>query len=297
VVAPQAAQQGLTLSTSIAAGTPEALVGDRARTRQVLLNLLANAVKFTPRGEVRIAVSARPRGDGRVEARFAVGDTGIGIAKADLDRLFIPFQQVDGSASRRYGGAGLGLVISKRLTELMGGSIWVESTVGKGSTFHFTVVGEAAASPPPPLPVAPRPAAASPKAFAPLRLLLAEDDRINQLVMLALLEHLGFRADLANNGLEVLAALDQRTYDVILMDVQMPELDGLEATRRIRLQPSPQPYVIALTAHALAGDRERCLAAGMDAYIAKPVLFEDLRAALAAVAPRTARALRAEAVR
>jgi signal transduction histidine kinase len=144
IIGPLAARQGLALRSSIAEGTPEVLVGDRGRTRQVLLNLLSNAVKFTPRGEVSVALSACRLIDGRFEVHFAVKDTGIGIARQDLERLFIPFQQLDGSPSRRYGGAGLGLAISKRLTELMGGEMRVESTPGQGSTFHFTLVGEAA---------------------------------------------------------------------------------------------------------------------------------------------------------
>jgi signal transduction histidine kinase len=142
IVAPLAARQGLALRVAIAEGTPEALVGDPARTRQVLLNLLGNAVKFTPRGEIRVALSARPLADGRVEARFAVADTGVGIPREELGRLFVAFQQLDGSLTRKHGGTGLGLAISKRLTELMGGEIWAESTAGQGSTFHFTLVGD-----------------------------------------------------------------------------------------------------------------------------------------------------------
>lgn len=143
IIAPLVARQGLAVRASMAEGTPEALIGDRGRTRQILLNLLTNAVKFTPAGEVRVEVSARPCRDGLVEAHFAVTDTGIGISSRDLERLFTPFLQLDGSPSRRYGGAGLGLAISKRLAELLGGRIWVESTLGKGSTFHFTIVGGA----------------------------------------------------------------------------------------------------------------------------------------------------------
>ncbi|HSF40157.1 MAG TPA: ATP-binding protein, partial [Thermoanaerobaculia bacterium] len=230
MIAPLAAERGLALCSSIAPGTPEALVGDRHRTRQILLNLLSNAVKFTPAGEVRVELSARPLEDGLVEAHFAVTDTGIGIAGQDLDRLFTPFLQLDGSASRQYGGAGLGLAISQRLTGLLGGRIWVESTLGRGSTFHFTIVGEAAPASSPRA-AERQPAEAGP-ASRPLRILLAEDQPVNQLVLLAMLESLGHRTGLANNGLEVLRALENETYDVILMDVQMPELDGLETTRR-----------------------------------------------------------------
>jgi signal transduction histidine kinase/DNA-binding response OmpR family regulator len=293
IVAPLAAIQGLALRHAIAEETPEALVGDVARTRQILVNLLGNAVKFTPRGEVRVELSAQPLDGGRYEAHFAVVDTGIGIPGEELDRLFVAFDQLDGSLARQQGGTGLGLAISRRLTELMGGRIWVESTVGQGSTFHFTLPGEAAPAPPR------RPAdpVGMDRGLArrhPLSILLAEDHPVNRRVMVGLLEHLGYEADLASNGLEVLAALECRSYDVVLMDIQMPEMDGLEVTRRIRLhtgQPRAgrhQPRIVALTAHAMSGDRERCLAAGMDGYLSKPVQIAELEAALAAASPREA---------
>jgi signal transduction histidine kinase/ActR/RegA family two-component response regulator len=286
IVAPLAARQGLALHHHIAEGTPEALVGDFARTRQVLVNLLGNAVKFTPQGEVRVALSARTLADGRIEAHFAVTDTGIGIPQDELGRLFIAFQQLDGSLARKHGGTGLGLAISKRLTELMGGTIWAESTPGQGSTFHFTLLGESA----PDLlgqPAIPEPTGAAGRSLArshPLRILLAEDHPVNQHVMLGLLEHLGYRADLARNGREVLETVARQPYDLILMDVQMPEMDGLETTRHLRRQlpAGRQPRILAMTAHAMSGDRERCLAAGMDGYLSKPVQIADLAAALAA---------------
>ncbi|MEA2604027.1 MAG: hypothetical protein QOF89_5019 [Acidobacteriota bacterium] len=290
MVAPLAARQGLALHPTIAPGTPEGLVGDLARTRQILVNLLGNAVKFTPQGEVRVALSSRPLDDGlnngRCEVLFAVTDTGIGIPHQELDRLFVDFHQLDGSLTRKHGGTGLGLAISKRLTELMGGRIWAESTVGQGSTFCFTLVGETAARPPRPSP-APLRADRGLAIHHPLRILLAEDHPVNRQVMLGLLGHLGYRADLAANGLEVLEALARQPYDVILMDVQMPEMDGLEATRRIRLQTpgGRRPRIIAMTAHAMSGDRERCLEAGMDGYVSKPVQIADLAAALGAADP------------
>ncbi|HSS77967.1 MAG TPA: ATP-binding protein [Thermoanaerobaculia bacterium] len=287
MVAPLAAKQGLTLHRTLAPETPEALVGDLARTRQILVNLLGNAVKFTLQGEVRIAVSARPLQDGRCEVLFAVSDTGIGIPSQELDRLFVDFHQLDGSLTRKHGGTGLGLAISRRLTELMGGRIWAESVLGQGSTFYFTLVGEAAAgilrqpgTPEPSRELARHPA-------RPLRILVAEDHRVNQQVMLGLLGHLGYGADVAANGLEVLAALQRQAYDLVLMDIQMPEMDGLEATRRIRQLSlgGGQPRIVAMTAHAMAGDRERCLAGGMDDYLSKPVQISDLAAALAAAVP------------
>ncbi|HEX6901882.1 MAG TPA: response regulator [Thermoanaerobaculia bacterium] len=287
IVAPLAGRQGLALRHAIAEGTPEALVGDHARTRQILVNLLGNAVKFTPWGEVTVSLSARRLNGAIWEAHFAVADTGVGIAAEDLDRLFIAFQQLDGSLARQHGGTGLGLAISKRLTELMGGRIWAESAVGQGSTFHFTITGVAAAAAPP----RPRTLAGGvDRGLArrhPLRILLAEDHAVNRKVMIGLLGHLGYEADLAGNGLEVLEALERRPYDVILMDIQMPDMDGLEVTRRIRqLAAERQPRIIALTAHAMAGDRERCLEAGMDAYLTKPVRIVELQAALAEASPR-----------
>ncbi len=284
IVAPIAARQGIALRHTIADWTPEAMVGDHPRTRQVLVNLLGNAVKFTLQGEVHVTLSVRTLADGRLEAHFAVTDTGIGISEKDLGRLFTPFQQLDASMTRAFSGAGLGLSISKQLTELMGGTIWAESTAGKGSTFHFTIVGEAA--PPSRRPAA---AAAADRNLArrrPLRILLAEDDLVSQHVTLALLAHLGYRADVALDGEEVLDALASQPYDVVLMDIQMPRIDGLETARRIRQLPIPrQPRILAVTAHALPGDRERCLAAGMDGFISKPVRLAQLEEALEATAP------------
>jgi signal transduction histidine kinase/ActR/RegA family two-component response regulator len=285
IIAPLAARQGLALHWTAAAGMPEALTGDRARTRQVLVNLLGNAVKFTPRGEVRVALTTRPLPDGRIEAHFAVTDTGIGIPRQELDRLFIAFQQLDGSLARKHGGTGLGLAISRSLTQLMGGEIWAESTAGEGSTFHFTIVGEAAPAPPRRTAVPERTDHVDHNLARghPLRILVAEDHPMNRHVMLGLLEYLGYGAEVAGNGREALEALAGRCYDVVLMDVQMPEMDGLEATRRIRreLPADRQPRILAMTAHAMTGDRERCLEAGMDGYLSKPVQIADLEAALA----------------
>jgi signal transduction histidine kinase/HPt (histidine-containing phosphotransfer) domain-containing protein/ActR/RegA family two-component response regulator len=281
MIASLASRQGLTLHHTIEPGVPEALVGDGARTRQVLVNLLGNAVKFTPWGEVRLTVSAHRLEDGRWEICFAVADTGIGIATPDLDRLFVAFQQLEGSLSRRRGGTGLGLAISKRLVGMMGGRIWAESTLGKGSTFRFTIVGEAAAVPRH-RPAAPPGSGRDLARLHPLRILLAEDHPVNQQVILGLLGLLGYQADLARDGREALNAFAREHYDVVLMDIQMPEIDGLEVTRRLRrdLPAECQPRVIAMTAHAMSEDRERCLEAGMDGYLSKPVQIADLEAAL-----------------
>jgi CheY-like chemotaxis protein/HPt (histidine-containing phosphotransfer) domain-containing protein/anti-sigma regulatory factor (Ser/Thr protein kinase) len=396
---------------------PRLVVGDAARLRQVLINLLANAIKFTPAGEVGVTVSARPLEGSHREIHFAVRDTGIGIPKDRFDRLFKVFSQVDVSTTRRYGGTGLGLAISKRLTELMGGRIWAESEPGKGSTFHFTILADEveaaqraadgeqrelggkrvlivddnasnrlllklqterwgmrardtsspavalkwiaqgdpfdvalldyqmpemdgvalareiratrgvhapvlillsssgqslasahadagfAAGLSKPLRLshlrdrllemigdkrdtsasAVPPVVRDVGAPVPLRILLAEDNAINQKVALGLLERLGYGADVVGDGRQVLTRLDHTRYDVVLMDVQMPEMDGLEASRAIcaRWAASERPRIIAMTAEAMEGDRDKCLAAGMDDYIAKPVTLERLAAALA----------------
>ncbi len=424
LVAARAADQGIELAYLIEDGVPRTIVGDITRVRQVLVNLVGNAVKFTAEGSVCVRVAVEPgeaAAGSRCQVRFEVADTGIGIAAAKLDLIFQSFAQADASTTRQHGGTGLGLAISKRLAELMGGAVGAESEVGVGSTFHFSLEAEVAASPrrvflrpsPPALagrrvlvvddnsvnrkilrrfaerwgmsttvtasgaealaaaaaaeagghpfdlvlldmqmpemdgaavaavlaeserppvvvlltsihrdssrtdapgidatlykpikparlydtlldafgaigdarastPAGSRPAAApAPDA---LRLLLAEDNVVNQKVALRMLERLGHRADVAANGLEALDALRRQPYDVVLMDVQMPEMDGLEATRRIRAELDAQPYILALTANAMQGDRERCLEAGADAYLSKPVDVARLDEALTAYA-------------
>jgi PAS domain S-box-containing protein len=437
LVALKAAEKKLELAYLIDDSTPNALVGDVTRLRQILANLLSNAVKFTERGEVVLSViGRRPAKSGVAETsplpcepstcyelHFTVRDTGIGIPPDRADRLFRSFSQVDASTTRKYGGTGLGLTISKRLSEIMGGRMWVESAgiPGQGSTFHFTLLAEGALSQPriylrgkqPELTgkhllivddnatnrlilarqaqiwgMRPRAASSSAEALAwisrgdffdlaildmqlpdmdgltlateirkyrtpqalplvmltsmgrrefndqtaqpefaafltkpikpshlyhilqdivagqpvkikpdstpaspldsglgqdhPLRILLAEDNLVNQKVALLLLERMGYMADIAANGLEVLQALERQPYDVVLMDMHMPEMDGLDATRYIQEQwPVEQrPWIIAMTANALQGDRERCLAAGMDDYVSKPVHPEELARAL-----------------
>ena len=434
LVAPSAAAKELDLAYDLAAGTPEALIGDATRLRQILLNLLNNAVKFTERGEVVVTVGAEPipprpardgrEPEGRYRVDFAVRDTGIGIPGDRIGALFQSFSQVDASTTRRFGGTGLGLAISKRLSEQMGGTMWVESSPGNGSTFHFTI--EAEAGPPPariydqdgeqPLagrrvlilddnatnrhiarayvegwnmvardtespaealawvhngdpfdvaildmqmpemdgvtvarqiresvpperlpfillsslgrretqeeslfaarlskPIRPsqlydtlltvlvgdrlpeprheRPAAVSRSEIPELRILVVEDNALNRQLALLLLDELGYRADTATNGIEALQALEDKTFDVVLMDVQMPEMDGLEATRRIHERMGPRrPRIIAATANATQDERERSLAAGMDGYLSKPIRLEELAAVLGVeVMPREAR--------
>ena len=425
LVAPKVAGTDIELTYALDDAMPRLVVGDAARLRQVLVNLLANAIKFTPAGEVGVTVSARRLEGSRREVHFAVRDTGIGIPKDRFDRLFKVFSQVDVSTTRRYGGTGLGLAISKRLSELMGGRIWAESEPGKGSTFHFTIVADevealerAAADREQPelagkrvlivddnasnrlllklqterwgmrardtnspavalewivqgdpfdvalldyqmpemdgialareiraargahAPVlillsstgqslasahanagfaaglskplrlshlrdrlletigdqrdtsagAVPPVARDVGSPVPLRILLAEDNAINQKVALRLLERLGYGADVVGDGRQALARLDHAVYDVILMDVQMPEMDGLEASRAIcaRWAASERPRIIAMTAEAMQGDRDKCLAAGMDDYIVKPVTLDRLAAALAKCPPLAA---------
>ena len=416
LVAGRAAEKEVNLAYLVEDSVPQALVGDVTRVRQVLVNFLANAVKFTERGDVYVHVTSRPLADGRVEAAISVRDTGIGIPADRLDRLFRSFSQVDASTTRQFGGTGLGLAISKRLVELMGGEVGVESTLGEGSTFRFTIhvaAGEAtrrtflsgvapelsdrrvllvddnatnrrileqhlrgwgmhacvatsgaealeliAREPAfdcaifdmqmpgmdgealalawrarpgaviPPLilvtsmghrgsagerqfaavlskPVKPsllydtllstftgsshRRSRAVARAIdhatavrQPLRVLLVEDNPVNQLVATRMCAKLGYRIDVVGNGLEALAAVDQIPYDTILMDVHMPEMDGLEATRRIRdfVPAERRPYIIAMTASAMESDRQACVAAGMDDYTPKPVTMESLEGAL-----------------
>jgi PAS domain S-box-containing protein len=423
LLAPRAAEKGLDLAYLIADTVPATLCGDVTRLRQILVNILSNAVKFTSAGEVVVTVAAQPGPSQDHTLHIAVRDTGIGIPADRLDRLFQAFSQADSSTTRHYGGTGLGLAISKRLSELMGGTIWVESVAGQGSTFHITFTAGSAPSQPriylrgavpqlsgkrllvvddnatnrrimtlqaeswgmsvsaassgaealdwlgrgtscdlavlvmqmpgmdgvqlaeairarrlaKPLPLilltslgrrledlesgafaaclskpikasqlydcllAAIDALAKPRTTAaprvslddqmaarlPLRLLLAEDNPVNQKVALLTLGRLGYRADVAGNGLEVLDALRRQSYDVVLMDVQMPELDGLETTRRIvhDLPPGQRPWIVAMTANAMEGDRDACIAAGMDDYLSKPVRAADLISALERAVP------------
>ncbi|UCC52499.1 MAG: response regulator, partial [Anaerolineaceae bacterium] len=272
------------LQLSVSDSVPPALIGDVTRLRQVLINLLSNAVKFTRRGSVRLSVEARAAqgSDEYSRLNIQVADTGIGIPSERIDGLFEPFEQADDEVSRQFGGTGLGLAICRQLVEMMGGQIWAESALGEGTIFYVSLE----------LPVAALAQIKARKQLSdtpsdlgrerPLHILLAEDDSVNQMVALHMLQKLGYRADVAANGYEVLDALERQDYDVILMDNRMPEMDGVEATRRIRSeQPlEKQPYIVAMTASALEGDRERLLEAGMDDYVAKPVMIDKLVEAL-----------------
>ena len=285
----QARAKGLEFVSALAPGLPENALGDAGRLRQVLTNLLGNAIKFTERGQVGLKAEIAGQTREEIQLKFTVHDSGIGIPSDEQGRLFDAFTQVDESNTRKYGGTGLGLAISKQLVELLGGEIGLESAPGKGSRFWFTAsFGKSTRPTATPRVLAAKSqtgtaqrAAASP-IDASMRILLAEDNEINQRITLRLLQKLGLSADAVVNGREAVEALEKRKYDLVLMDCQMPDMDGFEATAVIRRREAGSGHqtICALTANAMDGDRERCLAAGMDDYISKPVGLEKLREAL-----------------
>jgi CheY-like chemotaxis protein len=254
---------------------PRHLRGDPLRIRQVIANLLNNAVKFTPSGEVRLAIEVPRPG----WIRFAVADTGIGLSAEQIESLFQEFHQVDSSPTRKFGGSGLGLAISCRLAELMGGHLWVDSRLNQGSTFFFDVPLTAIEDPAPGAPADAPPVLVLPPE---LRVLVAEDNPTNQKVVAMMLSQAQFRVDVAENGVVAVERHQAFPYDVILMDCQMPELDGYEATARIRALPgnASQVPIIGVTANAFAEDRARCIRIGMNGYVAKPLSRATLMAAI-----------------
>jgi signal transduction histidine kinase/CheY-like chemotaxis protein len=280
---PEARDKNLTLHVLVAPGENAPLVmGDSSRLRQVLVNLVANACKFTPDGSVWLGARWEVEG-GKARWTFEVVDTGIGIPADRVGRIFAPFTQVDASYTRRFGGTGLGLPISQRICERMGSKLEVRSSQGAGSTFSFDAT----------FPLAPVTQAAPAMdvqvrtSEVRLKVLLVEDNPVNQVVALRMLERrLGHEGHIASNGYEALEAVEFDTYDVILMDLQMPEMDGLEATRRIQqaVVPGPCPTIVAMTAMAFERDRRRCREAGMDGYLTKPVRLEELQRVLDQVA-------------
>ncbi len=278
---PLVEKKGLRLESHFPDTLPDTVNGDSTRLRQILSNLLSNAIKFTHAGRVAVNVAnAGLRDDGRQGFEFAVRDSGIGIPEARIGRLFKSFSQADSSTTRQYGGTGLGLVICARLCEAMGGSIRVESQAGSGSTFRFTVYLKLATGE---LELAPLAEEVAVDPQIQPKILVVDDNPVNRVLAKGLLGKLGITPDLAENGREALARVQSETYDIIFMDVQMPEMDGIEATMAIRAQPLDiQPYIIALTANAFVSDRERCLQAGMDDFLSKPFRLDDLRAKLAA---------------
>ncbi|WP_271251715.1 ATP-binding protein [Pseudanabaena sp. Chao 1811] len=311
---PKSNEKGLKLYYLIDANVSQFIEGDINRLQQILINLVGNSIKFTSVGEVVVSVTKYNED----QLLFTIKDTGIGIPSNKLDKLFKPFSQVDSSTTRKFGGTGLGLAISQNLTRLMGGDIWIESTLGKGTTFLFTIAYQPADQKLLPtdshipvieklhlleLGVKPSHDDHSSKTIAsnvpkladslPFKILLAEDNPVNQKLANRLFEKMGYDIDVATNGIEVLEALNKKTYDLIFMDVQMPEMDGLEATRQIRakekfaqtdlanLDVVPKSIqIIAMTANAMQGDREKCLEAGMNDYVTKPFKIEQIQTAI-----------------
>jgi signal transduction histidine kinase/DNA-binding response OmpR family regulator len=278
---PKADEKGLALTWQVPDATPDVYAGDPHRVRQIVMNLLGNALKFTAQGEISLSANLEELDGDVAMLHFAVGDTGIGIPQDKQALIFDAFAQVDSSTTRRFGGTGLGLAICKRLAEGMGGRIWVESAPVQGSVFHFTILARRIDALLPaslPLPE---------KAPAPLQqrlsILLAEDNPINQTLALRILEKLGHIVKIVGNGADAVAAVREQKFDAVLMDIQMPVLGGFEATARIReaeAMGAPRSVIIAMTAHAMEGDREKCLAAGMDGYVSKPIQTPLLVAAL-----------------
>lgn len=274
----QIRQRGLDISVDIANDIPNLLLGDQLRTRQILLNLLGNAIKFTEQGRITVSACLVKRGSDTLTILFTVADTGIGMTPEQLERIFAPFEQADNSTTRKYGGSGLGLAICRRLAALLDGEIWAESTVGEGSAFYlalpFSLVDVEAASPAEQID---RPV--QPVASGPLRLLLAEDNKISAEFMQKVLQRMGHQVELAQDGRHVLELLDAGEFDVILMDIQMPLMGGDEATRIIRnreLEQGGHLPIIALTAHAMDDERKRLLGEGFDAHVSKPVDINNL---------------------
>jgi PAS domain S-box-containing protein len=303
----RAEEKGLRLACGVGPDVPDAVVGDPGRLRQILVNLVGNAIKFTERGEVAVQVESRrltvespqPTAAGLhspFELHFSVRDTGIGVGPGKQALIFDAFQQGDTSTARNYGGTGLGLAICSKLVRMMGGRLWLESELGRGSTFHFTARFDV------------QPHAADPKRAAhpmlvrltqsepsapsrPLHILVAEDNIVNQKLAVRLLEKAGHTVAVAATGREALALVERDVFDAVLMDVQMPEMDGIEAVAAIRARERRNGAhlpIIAMTAHAMKGDRERCLAAGMDDYVCKPIQRQALTEALERVVPHAA---------
>lgn len=270
----KANQKRLELSYSFSSNVPIYINGDPNRLQQVLDNLINNALKFTQKGEVNISVKKSEYKGDLTKLKFAVSDTGIGISQEGLSKLFKSFSQVDGSYTRKFGGTGLGLVISKQLVEMMGGEMWVESEVSKGTTFYFEILFKTGSSPE----IKPVMEKSIPVPQKKSSILLAEDDKVNQTVIYRMLKEDGYTVDIVENGKAAVEAFKNKNYDLILMDIQMPLMDGVEATRIIRNMEGDNKHtpVIAITAFALNGDREKFLSLGMDAYVSKPVSMKEL---------------------
>lgn len=291
--------KGLVFEAQLDPALPRTVRLDWPHLQQIIDNLLSNAIKFTSRGTVKIEVAPDPSvtpGAGLQGVAFTVSDTGVGIPAEGLERLFKPFSQVDSSATRQYGGTGLGLAVSSRLLAAMGGALEVDSVEGQGTRFHFSLVVELMTDAEAPAPVVetspaladPRPQTTPPAGELQPRLLLVEDNVSNQFLATKVLNRLGFAADIANNGAEAVEMVKQGNYRIVLMDIQMPVMDGIEATRIIRgLTKVRQPYIIAFSANAFASDRQRCFEAGMNSFLPKPLRIDALRSELASALGRT----------
>ncbi len=269
--------KGLKLNLNVDENVPDIIYSDPLRFSQICINLCSNAIKFTASGEVDLNIHLLEKQDNILTFRVDVKDTGIGIAQKDQDKIFDSFAQADGNTTRTYGGTGLGLSISKSLVLLLGGKIWLKSVPQEGSTFSFTFKAkeglvdnlEEDKSSPDTMQKLPK-----------LRILLVEDNEINQEIALEMLKHMGVQVTVANNGAEGLKMFEKETFDLILMDIQMPVMDGLTATRKIRQSSSPLAQsipIIAMTAHAMSGDKEKSLGAGMNDHITKPINFNELQ--------------------
>jgi CheY-like chemotaxis protein len=267
--------KGLSLRVELS-DVPHWLYGDVTRLRQALLNFASNAVKFTDQGGIVLSVCVLERQEETLLVRFEVRDSGIGLLPEQRDRLFRAFEQADASTTRKYGGTGLGLAICKQLVEMMGGTIGIESQEGEGSTFWFTVVFETPA-------LAFTVERIGGRGVVPgeARILIADDDPTNRFVALAQVEKLGYKADAVADGAGAVEALRRGGYDLVLMDCEMPVMDGYEATRRIRESGNPRVPIIAVTGHAMPGDSERCMREGMDDYLSKPLELQRLGEVLA----------------
>jgi CheY-like chemotaxis protein len=291
----QAESKGIGLDYQIDPQTPAYILGDPIRLRQILLNLANNAVKFTHKGAVRLAVSVSPetslQTENQVGLLFEVQDSGIGLSSDQLQKLFQPFTQASIATARQYGGTGLGLVICQKLVQMMGGKIWAESSLANGSSFFFVLPVSVTNEPPQSMiPLERRSVLRHAKSLStdlatqlPLHILVAEDNLINQEMVLAMLSKMGYTPLIVNDGIEALEAIKSNTFNIVFLDVQMPRLNGLETATCIvedwaKLSNNPsRPILIAMTASAMQGDREMCLAAGMDDYISKPVSFDTLQ--------------------
>ncbi len=280
-LATRAAVKGLALTFEVSPDVPRYVIGDGMRLRQIIINLVENAIKFTPSGSIQVKAESCSLEGAEMAVCFSVIDSGIGIPREKQAVIFQAFAQVDTSTTRRYGGTGLGLAICSQLVELMGGKLWVESQEGSGSAFHFSVGFKHATEA---MPAAPQVQAAIPQQVVSLRALVVDDNPVNRSVAAGMLEQQGHRVTLATNGREAVAAARGHRFDLILMDLQMPELDGLAATARIRDAERSLGWrtpIVAMTARAAEGDRARCLAAGMDDYVSKPVSRQQLLSAVA----------------